>query len=131
MMSQHLKLLLGMSLLALGCGSAATPAKPTDPGPRGDITWDSQPISVKKGESSKFTVTGKREKFQGEIRLEFKVDEDVKGLTFEPAVIPADKDTVEVTVKATADAAGGFVEIIGHRPNFEPYQGPRLMVTVR
>jgi hypothetical protein len=127
-------------LLAGGCnkaglpaGSASTPAATANLGPRGSIDWGEDGISsptVQKGKSATFHVTIKREGFKGDVQLEFAADA-ASGIKIDPVTIPAEKNSVEVTVTASPTAIGGLIYIQGKRPGFDPYPGPQVMVNVQ
>jgi hypothetical protein len=113
------------------------------------------PITVEKGKTGKLIITATRKDedaketaketkkesvmykvswYQGEIKLEFDtndVPQGATGLKFDPAVIPAGKDSIEVPVTAAADATSGMVGVTGKGgPGTEPFQ-ILIRVTVR
>jgi hypothetical protein len=131
-------------LLAIGCGKPSTSAPVASTSPdatkggektaeAGKIQIEPSPITVQKGKSTTITIKAMREdiktkagqvtevRYKGPINLEFDIS-DTPGLKIEPAVIPAGKESVEVTVTAAADASGGMVKITGKAPGLEPHE---------
>src|SRR5262245_45829457 len=121
-MRHWLPLFLFGCLLAIGCGKATTsaPVATTNPDASkggekiansGKIEIIGSPISVQKGKTTTITIRATRKDtkiekmYQGDINLEFDTS-DAPGLKIESAVIPAGKESVEVTVTAAPDASG-------------------------
>lgn len=144
-MRHFLIALLLPTLLSAGCGkhesatfssAAPTSAKGTEKAADiGKIEFVASPITVQKGKTSTITINVTRKDsrletmYKGEIKLEFDTS-DAKGLTIEPATIPAGADKIEVTVKAAPDATGGMVTIIGKGAGVEPFEN-RVRADVR
>ncbi|HJT76472.1 MAG TPA: PPC domain-containing protein, partial [Gemmataceae bacterium] len=73
-----------------------------------NVSLQPQGVTVKVGKQAEFTVRVNRLfEYDGEFKVEVVVPPSVKGVTVEPAVIPAGKNEVKVVVKAAADAAPG------------------------
>jgi hypothetical protein len=73
-----------------------------------NVSLQPQGVTVKVGKQAELTVRVNRLfEYDGEFRLEVVVPPAVKGVTVEPAVIPAGKNEAKVVVKAAADAAPG------------------------
>ena len=111
------------------------------------IEISGSPLTIEKGKSAKMKITATRKDeeaketkkeakgesvmykvswYKGEIKLEFDtndVPQGASGLKFEPAVIPAGQDSVEVPVTAAADATSGMVGVTAKGgPGTEPFQ---------
>jgi hypothetical protein len=72
------------------------------------LTIPAGPPTVKAGGQVEMVVRVARQfNYTGEFKIEIVVPPAVKGLTFDPAVIPAGQDEVKVIVKAPADSMPG------------------------
>jgi hypothetical protein len=146
MLNRCLSLVALALLVGTGCNKGTTdPSKPSAGGTTipdtahlgNKIEIVGSPIRVEKGKTAKMTITATRKDpdaketrketvmykeswYQGDIQLEFDTS-DATGLKIDPAVIPAGKDSVEVTVTAAADATSGMVSITGKGKGAEPF----------
>src|SRR5262249_2051154 len=124
-----------VSLMILGCGPSSqgsNPAKSGDsqPAKHGKIELSGHLIKVERGQSTKLQIKVKRlEGFAGEVKVQ--VDpQQTKGIDITSGTIPADQDTVDLTINASADAVSGLIAVKATGA-FEDYPGIKLMVNVR
>jgi hypothetical protein len=88
-------------------------SKPAPPPPAaGSITLSDVAVDVEKEKDAKVKIKVARTDYKDEIKVTFDA-KGAKGIALDPAeaVIPAEKDEVEVTVKAAKDAESGVVVV--------------------